>query len=92
MGFPVTCSGCGEGVPDDLDGAGNESCPRCRSTARVILVLGPLGNFVCSEDVGYGKDAGVSGANCRCLSFADVGFERLRSAVNIVAACRVENK
>jgi len=36
MGFPVTCSGCGEGVPDDLDGAGNESCPRCGSTARIV--------------------------------------------------------
>ncbi len=36
MGFPVTCSSCGEGVPDDLDGASNEPCRRCGSTARTV--------------------------------------------------------
>jgi hypothetical protein len=38
------------------------------------------------EDVGYCEDARVSCADCSCVPSADVGFERFRSAVNVVAA------
>jgi hypothetical protein len=52
----------------------------------VIIILRPLRNLIGCEDVSYGEDAGVGCADCRGVSCTDVVFERLRSAVNVVAA------
>ena len=57
-----------------------------RPGSLIILVLGPFGYLVVCKDVGYGEDAGVSCADCGCVPSADIGFERFRSAINIVAA------
>jgi hypothetical protein len=57
-----------------------------RPGSLVILILGPFGYLVCRKDVGYGEDAGVSCADCGCVPSSDIGFERFRSAINIVAA------
>ena len=57
-----------------------------RPGSLVILVLGPFGYLVGCKDVGYGEDARISCADCGCVPSADVGFERFRSAVNVVAA------
>ena len=50
------------------------------------LSLGRFEYLVGCEDVGYGEDAGVSCADCGCMPLADVGFERFRSAINVVVA------
>src|SRR4030095_12480734 len=57
-----------------------------RPGSLVLLVLGPFGYLVGGEHVGYGEDARVSRADRGCVPSADVGFERFRSAINIVAA------
>jgi hypothetical protein len=54
--------------------------------AFVVLVLGTFGYLISGEHVGYGEDARVSCADCGCVPSADVGFERFRSAINVVAA------
>ena len=57
----------------------------CCAQARVLLVLGPF-YLVSCVDVGCGEDARISCADRGCVPSADVGFERFRSAVNVVAA------
>jgi hypothetical protein len=57
-----------------------------RPCAVVALILGALGNLVGGENVSYGEDGGVSGADCAGVPLADLGFERFRSAINVVAA------
>ena len=57
-----------------------------RPGSLVILVPGPFRYLVGCKDVGYGEDAGVSCSDCGCVPSADIGFERFRSAINIVAA------
>jgi len=57
-----------------------------RPGSPVVLVLGPFGYLVGCKDVGYGEDAGVSCADCGRVPSADIGFERFRSAINVVAA------
>ena len=57
-----------------------------RPRTLVIPILRPLRNLIGGQDVSYGEDPGVSCADCRGVSCADVAFERLRSAVNVVAA------
>ena len=57
-----------------------------RPRSLVILVLGAFGSLVSGQDVGYGEDTRVSRSDCTGVSSTNVGFERLRSAVNIVAA------
>ena len=57
-----------------------------RPRSLVFLVLGAFGYLVGCEDVSYCEDASVCCADCGCVPSADVGFERLRSAVNVVAA------
>ena len=52
-----------------------------RQRSLVIFVLGAFGYLVGCENVGYGEDAGVSCADFGRVPSADVGFERLRSAV-----------
>ena len=48
--------------------------------------LGAFRYLVGGQDVGYGEDARISCADCGCVPSTNVGFERLRSAVNVVAA------
>ena len=57
-----------------------------RPGSLVLLVLGPFAYLVGGEHVGYGEDARVSCADCGCVPSPDVGFERFRSAINVVAA------
>ena len=57
-----------------------------RPGSLVILVLGPFRYLVGCKDVGYGEDAGVSCPDCGGVPSADIGFERFRSPINIVAA------
>jgi len=57
-----------------------------RPGSLVLLVLGPFGYLVSCMDVGCGEDARISCADRGCVPSADVGFERFRSAVNVVAA------
>src|SRR5260221_9490500 len=57
-----------------------------RPGSLVLLVLGAFGYLVGCEDIGYGEDTRVSGTDCGCVPSTNVGFERLRSAVNVVAA------
>src|SRR5665213_1041468 len=57
-----------------------------RPGALVVLVLWALRCFVGGQNVGYREDARVSCPDCGCVPSADVDFERLRSAVKVVAA------
>jgi hypothetical protein len=57
-----------------------------RPNTLVILVLRSPRNLISCQDVSDGEDTGVGRADCRGMSSADVAFERLRSAVNVVAA------
>ena len=57
-----------------------------RPCAFIVFVLGAFRYLVGGQDVGYGEDARISCADCGCVPSTNVGFERLRSAVNVVAA------
>src|ERR1700688_1983348 len=52
----------------------------------VVFVFGAFRYLVSGQDVGYGEDGWIGCADCGCVLPTNIGFERFRSDVNVIAA------